>query len=131
MARGKHAQLPIPIPPSYVAQQTNPARQTPEDIKNKKLAKKERKAAKAAAKANGEPKPSKGKKGFAPIGHGHNHEHGHVEEIAEDEQPQQQQQQPLAADPAPQPTGSEAAPAAQGDLTQRVPRATVEEAEDE
>jgi len=106
--------------------------ETPEDIKNKKLAKKERKAAKAAAKANGEPKPSKGKKGFAPIGHGHNHEHGHVEEIAEDEQPQQQQQQqPLAADPAPQPTGSEAAPAAQGDLTQRVPRATVEEAEDE
>ena len=72
---------------------------------------------------------TKGKKGFAPIGHGHNHEHGHVEEMAEEQQPQQQQ--PVAADPAPQPTGSEAAPAAQGDLTQRVPRATVEEAEDE
>ena len=102
-------------------------RQTPDDIKAKKLAKKERKAAKLAAKANGESKPSKGKKGFTPLEH--QHQHGHVEEIVEEQQPTQQQ--PVAADSAPQPTGSEAAPAATGDVTQRPPRATVEEAEDE
>lgn len=104
--------------------------QTPEDIKNKKLAKKEKKAAKLAAKANGEGKPGKGKKGALtpPEHHHHHHQHGHVEEIADDEQPQQE---PVAAASAPRPTGSEAAPAAPGDMTQRPPRATVEEAEDE
>lgn len=101
-------------------------RQTPEDIKQKKIAKKERKAAKLAAKANGEGKPSKNKKGSTPLEH--QHQHGHVEEIVEEEQPQQQ---PIAAESAPQPTGSEAAPAATGDVTQRPPRATVEEVEDE
>jgi translocation protein SEC62 len=100
--------------------------QTPEDIKQKKIAKKERKAAKLAAKANGEGKPSKNKKGFPSLEH--QHQHGHVEEIVEEEQPQQP---PIAANSAPQPTGSEAAPAATGDVTQRPPRATVEEAEDE
>ncbi|KZM28091.1 protein transporter [Ascochyta rabiei] len=107
--------------------------ETPEDIKKKKIAKKEKKAAKLAAKANGEAKPSKGKKG-APTPsehqhqHHHHHEHGHVEEIVEDVQPQQE---PVAADAAPQPTGSESAPVATGDVTQRPPRATVEETEDE
>lgn len=104
-------------------------RQTPEDIKAKKIAKKEKKAAKLAVKTNGESKPSKGKKGFTPLEH--QHQHGHVEEIAEEEQQPHGAPQPVAADSAPQPTGSEAASALSGDLTQRPPRATVEEAEDE
>lgn len=100
--------------------------ETPEDIKAKKLAKKERKAAKAAAKANGQPKPSKKNKGATPM---EPHQHGHVEEIPDDAALQDQQS--VAADSAPQPTGSQAQPVSSGDVTQRPPRATVEEAEDE
>jgi translocation protein SEC62 len=110
--------------------------ETPEDIKNKKAAKKERKAAKLAAKAEGNGKLSKGKKGaFSPP---EPHQHGHVEEMPDDAEEVQQQQQtqtqagPVPADAAPLPTGSEATSAAAGgDLTQRPPRAMVEDVEDE
>ncbi|KAI4694152.1 uncharacterized protein J4E84_002734 [Alternaria hordeiaustralica] len=87
--------------------------ETPEDIKAKKAAKKERKAAKLAAKAAGG-KPKKG---------------------AIDAAPAQAAPAPVAApasepvNSAPQPTGSEAAP--EGAVTQRAPRATVEEVEEE
>ncbi|KAI4916230.1 hypothetical protein J4E85_010318 [Alternaria conjuncta] len=87
--------------------------ETPEDIKAKKAAKKEKKAAKLAAKAAGG-KPKKG---------------------AIDAAPAQAASAPAAApasepvNSAPQPTGSEAAP--EGAVTQRAPRATVEEVEEE
>ncbi|KAI4649261.1 hypothetical protein J4E93_003577 [Alternaria ventricosa] len=87
--------------------------ETPEDIKAKKAAKKEKKAAKLAAKAAGG-KPKKG---------------------AIDAAPAQAAPAPAAApasepvNSAPQPTGSEAAP--EGAVTQRAPRATVEEVEEE
>ncbi|KAI4631003.1 hypothetical protein J4E83_002529 [Alternaria metachromatica] len=87
--------------------------ETPEDIKAKKAAKKEKKAAKLAAKAAGG-KPKKG---------------------AIDAGPAQAAPAPAAAsasepvNSAPQPTGSEAAP--EGAVTQRAPRATVEEVEEE
>jgi translocation protein SEC62 len=89
--------------------------QTPEDIKQKKLAKKEKKAAKLAAKsagANG--KPQKSKKALA---------------APEDtESPA-----PAPVESAPQPTGSEPATES-GTVTQRPPparHATVEEVEEE
>jgi translocation protein SEC62 len=87
--------------------------QTPEDIKAKKQAKKEKKAAKLAAKAEGNGRPSKNKKGVPA-------------------QPEPVQFTPVSepVESAPQPTGSEAAPAA-GEMSQRAPRATVEEADDE
>ncbi|KAI4677521.1 hypothetical protein J4E81_010903 [Alternaria sp. BMP 2799] len=87
--------------------------ETPEDIKAKKAAKKEKKAAKLAAKAAGG-KPKKG---------------------AIDAAPAQAAPAPAAAsasepvNSAPQSTGSEAAP--EGAVTQRAPRATVEEVEEE
>ncbi|KAI4910224.1 hypothetical protein J4E90_007657 [Alternaria incomplexa] len=87
--------------------------ETPEDIKAKKAAKKEKKAAKLAAKAAGG-KPKKG---------------------AIDAAPAQAVPAPAATpasepvNSAPQPTGSEAAP--EGAVTQRAPRATVEEVEEE
>ncbi|KAL6704232.1 Translocation protein S62 [Coniothyrium glycines] len=87
--------------------------ETPEDIKEKKRIKKEKKAAKAAAKGNGTYKAKKGgilEGAAVPV--------GHVEPEA------------VAADEAPEPTGSEAA-AAGAAVTQRPPRATVEEVDDE
>lgn len=87
--------------------------ETPEDIKEKKRVKKEKKAAKAAAKANG---TYKAKKGAVP----------------EPAAPTPGvEPQPVHADTAPEPTGSEALAAGSGDVTQRPPRATVEEVEDE
>lgn len=86
--------------------------ETPEDIKNKKAAKKEKKAAKAAAKAGLNGKPVKARKGA-------------VEPTAP------AAQAPVAdVEAAPQPTGAETAPEA-GSVTQRPPRATVEEVEEE
>lgn len=86
--------------------------QTPEDIKKKKAAKKEKKAAKAAAKAALNGKPVKAKKGAI--------------------EPAAPATEAPAADveAAPQPTGVETEPEA-GSVSQRPPRATVEEAEDE
>ncbi|KAG9195257.1 hypothetical protein G6011_00377 [Alternaria panax] len=87
--------------------------ETPEDVKAKKAAKKEKKAAKLAAKAAGG-KPKKGAIEAAPA------PAAPAPATA-----------PVAApvNSAPEPTGSEAAP--EGVVTQRVPRATVEEVEDE
>lgn len=101
--------------------------QTPEDIKQKKIAKKEKKAAKAAAKANGTGKSHKGHNHSHEHDHSHDH-HGHdhshhaveaprIEEVHED------------VDAAPEATGVESAQ--DGGITQRPPRATVEEDEDE
>ncbi|KAI4643368.1 uncharacterized protein J4E88_010345 [Alternaria novae-zelandiae] len=87
--------------------------ETPEDIKAKKAAKKEKKAAKLAAKAAGG-KPKKGAIDAAPV------------------QTAPAPATTPASEPvnsAPQPTGSEAAP--EGAVTQRAPRATVEEVEEE
>ncbi|KAF1940004.1 translocation protein [Clathrospora elynae] len=82
--------------------------ETPDDIQAKKIAKKEKKAAKAAAKGL----PSKAKKG------------------AIEAAPMPAAPAPAAdVDSAPQPTGSETSPANM--LMQRPPRASVEEAEDE
>ncbi|KAL1607907.1 Translocation protein S62 [Paraconiothyrium brasiliense] len=96
--------------------------ETPEDIKNKKRAKKEKKAAKIAARASGTPlngKATKGKKAISGTA---------------TPQPEAQAPAPapvpVEAEAAPQPTGSEAAPPT-GAVTQRPPRATVEEAEDD
>ncbi|USP75391.1 hypothetical protein yc1106_02665 [Curvularia clavata] len=91
--------------------------ETPEDIKAKKAAKKERKAAKLAAKAAG----VKGKKGT----HDASRSATPVPPTAAHPPPP-----PAAApvDTAPQPTGSEATA---GGATQRPPRATVEEVEEE
>ncbi|KAL5406213.1 hypothetical protein PMIN03_007962 [Paraphaeosphaeria minitans] len=94
--------------------------ETPEDIKNRKHAKKEKKAAKLAAKAAGTPvKPAKGKKAISGTA---------------TPQPEAQSEAaapaPVAAASAPQPTGSEAAPPS-GTVSQRPPRATVEEAKDD
>ncbi|CAN9344945.1 unnamed protein product [Alternaria alternata] len=94
--------------------------ETPEDVKAKKAAKKEKKAAKLAAKAAGG-KPKKGAIDTVPA---------QAAQAAPAPAPA-----PAAApasapvDSAPQPTGSEAAP--EGAVTQRAPRATVEEVEDE
>jgi len=94
--------------------------ETPEDVKAKKAAKKEKKAAKLAAKAAGG-KPKKGAIDTAPA---------QAAQAASAPAPA-----PAAApasapvDSAPQPTGSEAA--LEGAVTQRAPRATVEEVEDE
>ncbi|EUC31564.1 hypothetical protein COCCADRAFT_27730 [Bipolaris zeicola 26-R-13] len=98
--------------------------ETPEDIKAKKAAKKEKKAAKLAAKAAG----IKGKK------------HGH--DASRTTTPVPPNAAPFAAPPAPAPapasapvdnapqaTGAE--PTAEGGATQRPPRATVEEVEEE
>lgn len=100
--------------------------QTADDIKNKKRAKKEKKAAKAAAKAAGTPLKTKGKRGGAVTPQ---------PEAAPVPAPAPQAEAapaPPAADvdSAPQPTGSEAAPSS-GTLSQRPPRATVEEAEED
>ena len=96
--------------------------QTPEDIRNKKRAKKEKKAAKLAAKAAGTPVNGKAKGKKA---------------ISGTETPQPEAPVAVApasesapVDAAPQPTGSDAAPGS-GAVTQRPPRATVEEAEDD
>lgn len=91
-------------------------RQTPEDIKAKKAAKKEKKAAKLAAKAAG----IKGKK------------HGH--DASRTTTPVPPNAAPFAAPPAPvdnapQATGAEATE--EGGVTQRPPRATVEEVQEE
>ncbi|KAH8632161.1 hypothetical protein IG631_13844 [Alternaria alternata] len=94
--------------------------ETPEDVKAKKAAKKEKKAAKLAAKAAGG-KPKKGAIDTVPA---------QAAQAAPAPAPA-----PAAApasapvDSAPQPTGSEAVP--EGAVTQRAPRATVEEVEDE
>ncbi|KAI4914223.1 uncharacterized protein J4E92_009637 [Alternaria infectoria] len=87
--------------------------ETPEDIKAKKAAKKEKKAAKLAAKAAGG-KPKKGAIDAAPA------QAAPASAAAPASEP---------VNSAPQPTGSEAAP--EGAVTQRAPRATVEEVEEE
>lgn len=87
--------------------------ETPDDIKAKKLAKKEKKQAKLAAKAAG----GKAKKGAV--------------DVAPTSSAPAPVQTPAATsvDSAPQPTGSDTTPA--NAVTQRPPRATVEEVEDE
>ncbi|KAL5115119.1 Translocation protein S62 [Pleosporales sp. CAS-2024a] len=96
--------------------------ETAADIKAKKLAKKQKKAAKLAAKAaaNGQP-PKKSKKGGAsPMPAAAVPVQARVQEVTE------------AVDSAPQPTGSETAPAGTGTVVQRQPQqATVEEADEE
>ncbi|KAF1964343.1 translocation protein [Bimuria novae-zelandiae CBS 107.79] len=95
--------------------------ETPEDIRNKKRAKKEKKAAKLAAKATGTPvngKVAKGKKAISGTS------------TSQLEAPAASAPPPAPVDSAPQPTGSEAAPGT-GAVSQRPPRATVEEAEDD
>ncbi|KAF1850479.1 translocation protein [Cucurbitaria berberidis CBS 394.84] len=88
--------------------------ETPEDIKNKKAAKKEKKAAKAAAKAAANGRPIKSKKGALEAAPVSSPSAPEAEEV----------------DEAPQPTGAETSPAAEG-LAQRPPRAIVEEVDDE
>ncbi|KAF2028308.1 translocation protein, partial [Setomelanomma holmii] len=86
--------------------------ETPEDIKAKQRAKKEKKAAKQAAKAaaNGHPVKKSRKGGASPLP-------GTATPVQN-------------VDAAPQPTGSQPAPA--GDVVQRTPqRATVEEVEED
>lgn len=89
--------------------------ETPEDIKAKKRAKKEKKAAKAAAKAaaNGQPIKKSKKGGASPLPGTASPANGPAAQV----------------DSAPQPTGSEAAPA--GSVTHRPQRATVEEVEED
>lgn len=91
--------------------------ETPDDIRNKKIAKKERKAAKAEAKAAANGKSIKAKKGTTPVP-------ATATPIAPPPA------EPAQVDAAPQPTGSETSPAPSG-LAQRPPRATVEEADED
>jgi translocation protein SEC62 len=101
--------------------------ETADDIKAKKAAKKEKKAAKAAAKASG----VKSKKAAIEPAHTHNHSHGPPAAAPTHAQPQPAApaQPPADVNSAPQPTGSDTTPG--GAVTQRPPRATVEEVEDE
>jgi translocation protein SEC62 len=108
--------------------------QTAEDIKAKKAAKKEKKAAKAAAKASG---VKLTKKGAIEPAHTHSHSHGPPAAAPAPAPAQAPAPAPAPApaqaaadvNSAPQPTGSDTTPA--GAVTQRPPRATVEEVEDE
>ncbi|PVH93791.1 translocation protein [Periconia macrospinosa] len=91
--------------------------ETPEDVKNRKRARKEKKAAKAAARAAAAANGGKaGKK------------KGGVISPPPEAEPQQESHE-QAVDEAPEPTGAETAPASQGEVTQRPQRATVEEAD--
>lgn len=107
--------------------------ETAEDIQKKKQAKKEKKAAKLAARANGAAKSSKSQAQSHDHGHDHSHDHGHDHDHSHSHDHNVVQIAPVQfsspVDSASQPTGSEAGP--EGGLTQRPPRATVEEAEDE
>ncbi|KAH9870839.1 hypothetical protein J1614_006411 [Plenodomus biglobosus] len=103
--------------------------ETPEDIQKKKQAKKEKKAAKLAARAKSAGKPNKAHNHSHDHAHDHSHDHSHDHDHDHHAVEAAPVQPSAEVDSAPQPTGSEAV--SEGAVTQRPPRATVEEVEDE